>query len=72
MRLSVLVGIALIAGGTFMLWKRPTYSKRHDVVEIGEFRASMREQESLPIWIGPGLIAIGVVALLVGARGSRQ
>ena len=71
MRLPAIVGIVLIAGGTFLLWKRPTYSTRHDVVEIGEFRASVREQESYPIWIGPGLIGLGVIALLVASRRSR-
>lgn len=68
MRFLPVVGIALILGGTFLLWKRPTYSTRHDVVEIGEFKASLREQETIPLWIGAVLIAGGVGCLLVGPR----
>jgi hypothetical protein len=64
----MILGLLLILGGTVMLWKRPTYSTRHDVVEIGEFKASLREQETIPLWIGAVLIACGVGCLLVGQR----
>jgi len=70
MRLFLVLGLLLIAGGTYLLWKRPTYSTRRDVVEIGEFKASVREQQSLPMWIGPVLIGLGVGALLAGSRRS--
>jgi len=71
MRLLLVVGLILILGGTVLLWKRPTYSTRHDVVEIGEFKASLREQETIPLWIGGVLIAGGVACLLVGQRVRR-
>lgn len=71
MRLLALVGLALIVGGTVLLWKRPSYSRRHDVVEIGEFKATLREQETIPLWIGAVLIAGGVGCLLVGQRQRR-
>jgi hypothetical protein len=71
MRLLPFVGIVLILGGTVLLWRRPTYSTRHDVVEIGEFKASLREQEAIPLWVGAALIAGGVACLLVGQRSRR-
>jgi hypothetical protein len=71
MRLLPIVGIALILGGTALLWKRPTYSTRHDVVEIGQFKASLREQEAIPLWVGAVLIAGGAACLLAGQRLRR-
>jgi drug/metabolite transporter (DMT)-like permease len=68
MRVFTVVGVALILGGTALLWKRPTYSTRHDVVEIGEFKASLRERETIPLWIGAVLIAGGVGCLLASQR----
>ena len=72
MRLLLLVGLGLIVGGTYLLYERPTFSRRHDVVEIGDFKASLREQEPVPIWIGPVLIGLGVGALIAGVRGRRR
>lgn len=63
-----ILGLVLILSGTFLLWKRPTYSTRHDMVEIGEFKASYKEQSAIPVWIGAVLIAGGVGCLLVGQR----
>lgn len=63
-----LLGVVLVLGGTFLLWKRPTYSTRHDLVEIGEFKASYQEQTTFPLWIGTVLIAGGVGCLLAGQR----
>lgn len=70
MRLFPVLGVILIVGGTILLWKRPSYSTRRDVVEIGEFKASLQQQEGVPLWIGAGLIAVGVGCLLV-RRSSR-
>ena len=72
MRLLILVGLLLIGAGTFLLWKRPTYRQRRDVLEVGEFKASVRTEENLPLWIGPTLIAVGVGTLLLGTRGRGR
>jgi hypothetical protein len=63
-----IIGIALVVLGVFVLWKRPTYTTRHDVVEIGEFRASVDEREPIPPWWGVAGVGGGVALLLVGAR----
>ncbi len=70
MRLAPLVGVILIAAGGFLLWKRPTYSTRRDVVEIGEFKASVKQEEGIPLWIGGALLGAGVICLLVPGRRS--
>lgn len=68
MRLLLALGVALILAGTFVLWKRPAYRTRQDVVRIGEFKASVQQEEAFPLWVGAAGIGAGVVLLLVGAR----
>jgi uncharacterized membrane protein len=68
MRLYQIVGVVLILAGIFVLWKRPTYTTRQDVVEIGEFKASVDQKESLPPWVGAAGIGAGVVLLLLSSR----
>jgi len=68
MRLNQIVGLLLIVAGVFVLWKRPTYATRQDVVRIGDFKASVDQQESIPPLWGAAGIGAGVVLLLVAAR----
>lgn len=68
MRLYQIVGVVLILAGIFVLWKRPTYTTRQDVVEIGEFKASVDQKESLPPWLGAAGIGLGAVLLVVAGR----
>lgn len=68
MNIPRIIGIALIVLGVFVLWKRPTYSTRRNVVEIGEFKASVDEQESIPPWWGVAGVGAGVALLLAGGR----
>lgn len=72
MRALTVVAILLIGAGTFLLWKRPSYSQRRDVLEVGEFKASIRTEEALPVWIGPTLIAVGVGTLLLATRARSR
>lgn len=68
MRIASLVGVLLVAAGGYLLWKRPTYSTRQDVVQIGDFKASVKQQQGIPLWVGGGLLALGVACLLLPSR----
>ena len=68
MRIYQFLGVLLILAGVFILWKRPTYMTRQDVVRIGDFKASMDQQESVPIWWGAAGVGAGVVLLLAASR----
>lgn len=72
MRFFPALGVILIAAGTFLLWKRPSYSTRRDVVEIGEFKASLQQQEGVPLWVGVAVIAVGVGCLLIRPGRDRS
>lgn len=68
MRLLQVLGILLIIAGVVLLWRRPSYHARRDVVTIGELKASVEQQEGIPLWIGAALAGGGVLLLLAGNR----
>ncbi len=68
MRIGQLLGVILILAGVFILWRRPTYPTRHDVVKIGDFQATMDQEEAIPAWWGAAAAGAGVVLLLAGSR----
>ncbi|HET9950410.1 MAG TPA: hypothetical protein VFS09_01320 [Candidatus Eisenbacteria bacterium] len=68
MKLYRVLGLVLIVAGVFVLWKRPTYATRQDVVRIGDFKASVDERQAVPAWLGVGGVAAGAILLLVGDR----
>lgn len=67
-----LIGIALIALGAFLLGRGVTYRAQRSVLKIGEFEASVEEQRPLPVWIGGGVVAVGLVLTLAGAGRRRD
>jgi drug/metabolite transporter (DMT)-like permease len=68
MRILQILGVALVIAGVAVLWKRPTYPTRRDVVRIGDFKATVNQEEAVPLWIGAAGVGAGVVLLLAGAR----
>ncbi len=68
MRPLQIVALLLIAASVFVLWKRPTYSTRQNVIELGDFKASVDERESIPVWLGAVGAGAGVVLLLAAGR----
>ncbi len=68
MRLVTLLGVALIAAGAYVIFRGVTYTSRRNVVEVGEFKASVEEQQTIPTWAGALGIAGGLVLVLAGSR----
>ncbi len=68
MRPVQIVGLVLIVLGVFVLWRRPTYTSRQDVVRLGDFKASVDEVKAIPLGWGAAGVGAGVVLLLVGGR----
>jgi hypothetical protein len=42
------LGIVLVIPGVVMLWRRPAYRSRQDIVTIGDLKASVEQQEGIP------------------------
>jgi len=65
-----IVGLVLIIAGIFVLWQRPTYATKKNVIELGDFKASVDEREAVPAWLGAVGIGAGVMLLIAGSRKS--
>ena len=63
-----IVGLLLILAGVFVLWKKPTYEKKKNVIEIGDIKASVDEHETVPTWVGAVAIGAGAIMLFAGSR----
>jgi drug/metabolite transporter (DMT)-like permease len=63
MRTSLIAGLVLIAAGIFLIVRPPHYSSQQSVVKLGQFEANVREERSLPGWVGGIVLGAGVVLL---------
>jgi len=68
MRPAGIAGIALIVVGLFVLVRGGTFTRRHNVLEVGDLKVSANERESIPPWAAGIAIAAGAVLVFSGAR----
>jgi hypothetical protein len=71
MRVALIVGALLIAGGLYVLIKSPSYSQDKPVLKLGSLEAKVSQEHEIPPWVGGAAIAAGVVLVVVGMRGNR-
>jgi hypothetical protein len=71
MSFAKILGVVLILGGAVFLWKQPTYPASNNVVEVGDFKASIQGRKPLPLWIGAVAIGGGLLCLLMAPRERR-
>jgi hypothetical protein len=68
MRTGTVLGIILLAVGAWVVLGGPSYQTRHTVVEVSDFKASVREIHAVPAWVGAVAIGAGVVILVATWR----
>jgi multidrug transporter EmrE-like cation transporter len=71
MNLARIVAIALIVAGSLALaYGGFSYTKETHTAKVGPLELSIQEKEqvNVPVWVGLGAIAAGVVLLLVGKK----
>jgi hypothetical protein len=68
MRSSQILGLLLILAGAALLWFRPAYTTKKNVLEIGEVKATVNEEQRIPKWVGGVAIGAGLVLIVGAAR----
>lgn len=71
MRLTMFLGVLLIALGLWVVSGRTVYKTKREVFQIGDMKAAVTEEHTLPDWAGYASAA-GGVALLVAAAARRR
>lgn len=72
MNVAMLIGIVLIvAGGIGLALRGFSYTREEQILDVGpiEATAETRESVAIPIWLSGIVLGLGVVILVVGARG---
>ena len=68
MRSSQILGLLLILAGVAVLWFRPAYTTKKSVLEFGEVKATVDEEQRIPRWVGGVAIGAGLVLIVGAAR----
>src|ERR1043166_8242378 len=68
MRLGVILGVVLIALGAWAATGNASYKTKRDVVTVGDFKASVREEHTVPPWVGYVGIGAGILVLMASVR----
>ena len=71
MKVMMLLGVLLIGIGMWVVSGHAVYKTRREVFKIGDMKAAVTEEHTLPSWIGY-TSAAGGVALLVAAAARRR
>lgn len=71
MRVSLIVGLLLVAAGVFIWLRAPSYTQDKTAFKIGSLEAKVSEEHTIPGWVGGVAVAAGVVVIAVGARGRK-
>jgi hypothetical protein len=68
MRLGLIFGVVLVALGAWAASGHATYKTKRDVVVVGDFKASVREEHVVPAWAGYVALGGGVLLILSTMR----
>jgi len=62
--------VLIIAGALSLAYGQFSYTKETHQAKIGPIELSVKEKETvnIPVWLGGGAIALGVVLLVAGRR----
>jgi hypothetical protein len=69
--LRKIIGVLLIVAGTLgLVYGGFSYTKEKHEAKVGPLQFSVQQKGAInvPVWVGAGAIALGVVLLLVGGK----
>ena len=67
---KIIAIVLIIAGALSLAYGQFSYTKETHQAKIGPLELSVKEKETvnIPVWLGGGAIALGVVLLVAGGR----
>ncbi len=67
---KIIAIILIVAGALGLAYGQFSFTKETHQAKIGPIELSIKEKETVnvPVWLGGGSIALGVVLLVVGGR----
>jgi len=68
MKMTALLGIALVVAGAFLLFRGASFTSRRDVLDVGGLTVSAEEKRPISPWIGAAVLLGGVALIVQGAR----
>ena len=71
MSATKIAGIVLIVAGALgLIYGSFSYTKESHEAKVGPLRFTVQQKEAVnvPVWVGAGAIAVGVLLLLVGGK----
>jgi hypothetical protein len=66
MRPSLIVGILLLVLGAFLLVRGGSFTSRENILSVGELEVTAEERETIPPWVGAGVLVVGLVVIVSG------
>lgn len=68
MRILLILGAILAAGGLYVVLRAPTYTREETVLKLGEMEAKVRRSHEVPAWVGGAGLGAGLVLIVVGLK----
>lgn len=67
---KIIAIVLIIAGALGLAYGQFSFTKETHQAKIGPLELSVKEKETvnIPVWLGGGAVALGVVLLVVGGR----
>jgi uncharacterized membrane protein YidH (DUF202 family) len=64
--------VLIILGVASLVYQGISYTKRQELFRVGDFKATVERRKRIPVppYLGVGLLAAGVIVLLIGNRRS--
>jgi hypothetical protein len=68
MRPLTIIGALLVAAGLFVLINGASFTKDKTVLKAGPLEANVKQQESVPPWVGGAALVVGIGLVVAGLR----
>lgn len=69
--ISLIVGLALLAGGAYVLLEGGYFTSRREVVNLGGLKISAEERHPIAPWAAGLALVAGTAVIIVGASRKR-